>query len=65
MSQDSRRKRKKCSKYFIPVSSIVWYMQWCVHVSIYVMSLDWLADINQTLVRNTEWQSKGSYKGLQ
>jgi hypothetical protein len=37
----------------------------CAHVLIYVMSLDWLANINQTLVINTRWQSKGSYEGLQ
>jgi hypothetical protein len=38
--------------------SIVWCMQWYAHIPIYVMLLDWLADINQTLVKNIGWQLK-------
>jgi hypothetical protein len=53
--------KRKCPEYFMPVSLVVWCMQWYAHVLIYVMSLDWLADINQTLVKNTTWQSKRFY----
>ena len=53
--------KRKCPEYFMPVSLVVWCMQWYAHVLIYVMSLDWLADINKTLVKNTTWQSKRFY----
>ena len=64
VSQDFRRKWNFFQSNLMPMLFVVWCMQWCVHVSIYVMSLDWLVDINKTLVKNSRWQSKESYEGL-
>jgi len=61
MHPKTLKEKRKCPEYFMPVSLVVWCMQWYAHVLIYVMSLDWLADINKTLVKNTTWQSKRFY----
>jgi hypothetical protein len=53
MCPKTLKEKEKYLEYLMLVLSVVWYMQWCAHVLKYVMSLDWLADINQTLVKNT------------